>query len=388
MNTESNAYQAIIAGGGSVGLFLGICLHEAGIRCLVLEEKSKPVQHSRSLGIHPVSLELFDRLGFVEAFLNEGVKINRGLAYSERGKIGSVSFKNSRGDYSFILSIPQFKTEQILERELNRRDPEILLRDATVSRIEETSERTRVTFSRDGVERTVESDFTVGCDGKNSVVREEVGISFNGGPYDDVYVMADYTDNTIFGSDAVVFLPKDGLIESFPLPDDMRRWVVKTDSYHSDVSRTTVEKLVAERIGHDLGEEENRMLSSFGVQKFLAGTMAKGRIALAGDAAHIVSPIGGQGMNLGWLDAWDLSDVLKRVNHEKEDHAGLLASYSRRRTSAAKKAIRRAEFNMKLGRKSRFPRLKHAAVWFMLHTPVQHYMANFFTMRGLGSGPL
>lgn len=387
MNPESNTYQAIIAGGGSVGLFLGICLHEAGIRCLVLEEKSKPVQHSRSLGIHPVSLELFDRLGFVEAFLNEGVKINRGLAYSERGKIGSVSFENSRGDYSFILSIPQFKTEQILERELNRRDARILVRDATVTRVEENPDSTVVAYTHGGTDHTVKSDFTIGCDGKNSVVREEAKISFHGGPYDDVYVMADYTDNTIFGSDAVVFLPKDGLVESFPLPGDMRRWVVKTDSYHSDVSKKIVEKLVAERIGHDLGEEENRMLSSFGVQKFLAGTMAKGRIALAGDAAHIVSPIGGQGMNLGWLDAWDLSHVLKRIYQQKEDHAVLLPAYSRRRLSAAKKAIRRAEFNMKLGRKSRFPRLKHTAVWFMLHTPVQHYMANFFTMRGLGSGP-
>lgn len=176
---------------------------------------------------------------------------------------------------------------------------------------------------------------------------------------------------------------RQGVIESFPLPDGMRRWVIKTREYLPKVTRQDVEVRVQNRIHHKLDETKNTMLSSFGVQKKFAGTMAKGRVILAGDAAHIVSPIGGQGMNLGWLDARDAAQCLVECLSNKENMESILQAYSRRRLRIARKAARRADFNMAMGRESRFLFPRKWLLRGMLQTPVSHLMANLFTMRGL-----
>jgi 2-polyprenyl-6-methoxyphenol hydroxylase-like FAD-dependent oxidoreductase len=195
--------------------------------------------------------------------------------------------------------------------------------------------------------------------------------------------MGDFSDNTSLGSDAAIFLCDEGLIESFPLLDQKRRWVVKTDKYLDDLQRQDIEERIAHRIGYDLSSTENKMLSSFGVQKMLAKPMVKNRIILAGDAAHIVSPIGGQGMNLGWLGAWDLSQSLRNVLNNKDSHSSILDQFERRRCKAARNAIRRAELNMRLGRKPYFPSLRNKIVSLMLNTPLSTLMARIFTMRGV-----
>lgn len=383
-NNSKKRYQVIIVGGGPVGLFLGCCLHKLGISFRILEKRKQRISHSRSLGIHPVSLELFEKIELVNDFLEAGIKIKRGMAFSGSGEIGSVSFETCPGPYRFILTLPQYKTEKILEKHLKKLNKEVLLRDAKLTGINQQDHDITVQFTHSGEVQFAETQFLIGCDGKHSSVRNMAGIPFEGTTYPDTYIMGDFSDNTPFGNDAIVFLPKEGMIESFPLEEDRRRWVVKTASYIEELSRQHIEKIVAERIGHDLSEQSNFMLSSFGVQKLMAKPLARGKIALAGDAAHIVSPIGGQGMNLGWLDAWDLAHALDRcfkdhtLNWEKE-----LNSYGERRTKIANNAIRRAELNMRLGRATSIPKLRNALVRIMLKTPLQRLMARLFTMRNL-----
>jgi 2-polyprenyl-6-methoxyphenol hydroxylase-like FAD-dependent oxidoreductase len=198
--------------------------------------------------------------------------------------------------------------------------------------------------------------------------------------------MGDFSDNTSFGSAAAIFLCNRGVIESFPLPEGMRRWVVKTDAYLPDVTRSDIERRLYRRIGHDLKGAENVMLSSFGVQKKFAQTMAKQRIALAGDAAHVISPIGGQGMNLGWLDAWDLWHCLQQLFAHEDVAASILSSYSQRRLKIARKAARRAEFNMAMGRETAFLPVRKLLLQGLLKTPLAYLAARLFTMRGLDVG--
>jgi 2-polyprenyl-6-methoxyphenol hydroxylase-like FAD-dependent oxidoreductase len=388
MKNLKNSYPVIIVGGGPVGLFLGCCLHRADVPFMIFEKRTERISHSRSLGIHPVSLELFDSLGFVEHFLDAGIKIRRGLAYSENGEIGAVSFEHCPKPYNYILSLPQHKTEEILEKHLLNLNPDALLRGAEVTKIRQQTESVSLELSHSGQVHNFTCRCLVGCDGKESVVRKQAGIPFKGSSYPDTYIMGDFNDNTNFGNDAAVFLCNDGLIESFPLTGNRRRWVVKTANYYESVQRRDIEALVASRIGHDLGEEENFMLSSFGVQKLMAKPMAGGRVALAGDAAHVVSPIGGQGMNLGWLDAQDLASTLTRTlkKNKTESLPKELEEYSNRTFRVTKKVIKRAELNMKLGRKVKIPQLRNALVWVMLKTPLQRLMAKLFTMRYLERG--
>ncbi len=381
---QETFYPVIIAGGGPVGLYLGCLLHEYDIPFVILEKRQERITHSRSLGIHPVSLELFADLGISDRFVERGIKIQRGLAFTGSKKIGSISFESCPKPFNYILSLPQHITEKLLEEHLNTLNPNALIRGAEVIDIEENDDGVTINIVQSGKEVSYQCKCLVGCDGKDSFVRKSVGISFEGSSYPDTYIMGDFSDNTRFESDAAVFLPKEGLIESFPLVGNRRRWVVKTENYIDPVSRRDIEDRIAARIGHDLSQEENFMLSTFGVQKLIAKPIARKRIALAGDAAHIVSPIGGQGMNLGWLDAAALAEQLKGSKEINGSHLfRSLDEYAMQRRDITEKVMRRAEWNMKLGRQPSLTFLRDAIVWLMLKTPLKRKVARLFTMRNL-----
>ena len=213
----------------------------------------------------------------------------------------------------------------------------------------------------------------VAADGKGSFVRNALDISFRGRNYPDHYLMGDFHDTTTFGTDAALYFTPAGLVESFPLPGGLRRWVVKTPERVSAPTPETLARFIRERLGVTLPVETNSV-SVFGIQRFLADRFVAGRVALVGDAAHVVSPIGGQGMNLGWLGAWRLAESLAT--------RGDLSGYAAHRKSA-QNAVVRAEFNTVMGRATPVAAARDAAVWSMLHGPLQGPFARLFTMRGL-----
>ena len=388
MSLPSKTEVAII-GGGPVGLTLALYLEQAGISCQVIEQREAPVQHSRSLGIHPVSLELFQELGILDPFLAHGLKIRQGLAFQDRDPAGTISFDYLGGDFPFILSIPQYQTESILEDALQTRDPDVLHRGwSYVTHEVKEDEISIAVEGQNGQTHRLSSRYLIGCDGKRSRVRANAGIGFEGGPYPDTYMMGDFADNTDFGSDAAVYLHHKGLIECFPLPDGQRRWVVKTEEYHSEPTPEQLAKAIKERLNHQIPVSSNRMISSFGVQRHLAEQFYHGRIALAGDAAHVVSPIGGQGMNLGWLDGKILAEALRDEIRGDAETGSKLEVYARTQRKVAEKVIRRAELNMGLGRAHRLKLPRKLLLLLFLHTPLKRVLARLFTMKKLYQWPL
>lgn len=373
----------VIIGGGPVGLYLAGLLGSMNFRVVVLEKRLEIDRHSKSLGIHPVSMELFEEVGIQTPFLTSGIQIRKGIAYTDQKKIGEVDFGHCPEPYSFILALPQYRTEQILENWVDGMDTVELLRGAEFTEIDQTEQHVFLTYSYRGETRELQCNYVVGCDGKNSAVRRQAGIEFPGKKYPDTYVMGDFSDNTNLGPDAAVYLHRDGLVESFPLPGNMRRWVVKTDSYIRSPDRAMIETEVMERVRLNLGHQTNSMLSGFGVQHFLADKLHAGRLAIAGDSAHVVSPIGGQGMNLGWLTARKLAQTLKVCLDHPEESESALQLYSKDARSTAKKVAKRAELNMWLGRKRRFPLIRNLLAQMIVNTPLQKKMARIFTMRDL-----
>ncbi|MGK7369001.1 MAG: FAD-dependent monooxygenase, partial [Candidatus Halalkalibacterium sp. M3_1C_030] len=224
MNIEElkSYYPVVIAGGGPVGLYLGCCLHQRDIPFVILEKRRERIKHSRSLGVHPVSLELFDDLSIANRFVKKGIKIKQGHAFSDKGKIGSISFESCPDPFNFILSLPQHITEEILEEHLQSLNPNALIRGAEVEQIDEQDDQVVIEIAKENQNHILECACLVGCDGKESLVREQADISFEGSSYPDTYIMGDFDDNTRFGSDAAIFLSKNGLIESFPLENKRR----------------------------------------------------------------------------------------------------------------------------------------------------------------------
>ncbi len=383
MNKQPLESDIIIAGGGPVGLYLAGTLGNMGYQVTVLEKKSEVDLHSKSLGIHPVSMELFDEAGIADRFVNNGIQINKGIACLDQKKIGEIDFEACPEPFNYILALPQYRTEQILEGWIKEIDTVQLIRGAEVVAIDHGETHVSVTYSKENSTFKARCKYLAGCDGKNSIVRKSAGIKLLSKNYPDTYIMGDFSDNTGFGTHAVVFLHRSGLIESFPLPKGYRRWVVKTDNYIENPTREMLEALILNRLDHNMNHQKNIMISSFGVQHLLAKNFHAERIVLAGDSAHVVSPIGGQGMNLGWLTAKNLADSLK-VCMENPDRASLvLRAFTKSSRKKAKKAARRAEFNMWLGQKRRFPLIRNLIARLIVNPQLNKKMAEIFTMRKL-----
>lgn len=378
-----------IVGGGPVGLLLGCLLVQRGLDVRVLERDLLPRSHSRAIGIHPPGLACLDQVGAATPLVARGIRVRRASAFGRRRLLGAISFDSLPGAYPFVLCVPQTETERVLAARLAALAPDVLRRGATV--VDLSPERSHVALQvrmPEG-ERVLRARFVVGCDGKHSAIRRASRIAFPGGAYRTPYfAMADLADRTPFGDEAAVFVSPEGLVESFPMPGGQRRWVVALDGRPPAATATLVAQLVAARTGHEAPAESATMVSSFCAERYLAERFVRGAVALAGDAAHVLSPIGGQGMNLGWLDAQRLAEQLSLALSMRTHAEAVLADYARSRRRAARSATRRAELFMSIGRGLHAPRLCEATLRALLSPALSSHAAQLFTMRGLGAAPI
>jgi len=380
--TQHLETEILIVGGGAVGLFLGIRLIQEGFDTTIIEHKKSRATHSRSIGIHPPSLEYLDEMGLVEPFLKQGLRVPKGLAIGDNGLIGELDFSSCQPPYPFILTLPQYQTEMIMENYLNLHYPGVFMKGTKLTGITNHENHISAAIQCPDENIEIKSRFLVGCDGKNSSVRRLLNIDFNGKPYFDTFMMGDFADTTPFGSTAAIYLQSEGLIESFPLPGHKRRWVIRTPEYIPSPEPRRLADSIESRTGFSIPIETNSMISSFGVQHYVASSLGRGRVGIIGDAAHIVSPFGGQGMNLGWMDAWDLSNHL--INLRKSQYQNFpWKSYSLKRRIAAWQAIKRAEFNMNMGREHHYPNLNKVFIKSLLKLPTKWILPRLFTMRWL-----
>ena len=377
-------HDVVVVGGGPVGLYTGLLLRRAGLDAVVLERRTERSSHSRAIGIHPPALRALGACGIADELRSRGVLIRDGVARSAGRHVGTVSFSTLPGEEKYVLAVPQAITEEVLERRLEEHFPGTLRRGVAVETTQDTGSQVRLAVRTRGERTGLDTRLLVAADGARSSIRDDAGVRAPVRRYPDCYVMGDFRDGTDAGDDAVLYLETGGIVESFPLPGKLRRWVIRMDRPQERPTAEALAHLILERTGVQVDPGSNSMLSAFEVQSRLAERFVTGRTVLVGDAAHEVSPIGGQGMNLGWLDAARLVPIIAASLRDGEDVSAALAVYEKERRRHAAVARRMAHLNMALGRPLPAPvmRSRNAVLAALIRNDTLHGgLARAFTMQ-------
>lgn len=357
-------HEAIVVGAGPVGRLAASELARHGVEVLLLDRRSGdggPAPASRAIGVHPPTLSALEPSGATEQLLAEAARIHRGAADADGRRIAELGFDGLGLRFPFAASVPQHVTEAAVSQHgpapvfgtrVLSVEP---LPDRVVVRAERGDRQTELT-ARTVVLATGGSGRDLALPFARVAVRE----------YADRYLMTDAPAATDVRADentAVITIDRAGVLESFPLAGGGRRLVARvagspTPSI-SPISPTeaqnleTLRRAIAARAGDDALAASIGSASPFGIRRALLRRMrldAPGRLFAIGDAAHEISPIGGQGMNLGLLDAAALAPILAARLRLDDDLDRELLAWERDRLDSAVRAARIAGLSTSLGR--------------------------------------
>ena len=327
-------FDVIMAGGGPTGYMLAAELRMRGARVLVVERDTEPTKVVRGLGLHVRSIEIMDQRGLLDRFLQEGRRYPLGSMFAGIAKPAPEDLDTS---HPYVLGIPQTSTERLLIEHAETLDVEVRRGRALVD-LEQDEDG--VTAILDDGSR-LRSRYLVGCDGGRSTVRKLLGIGFHGEPAEGEWLLAEARLTTPLEEVmAVVARVRETQLRFGvgPASDGVFRIVVPAERMAEDRSVPPSLEELREALwataGTDFGVHSPRWLSRFGDATRLAERYRVGRVLLAGDAAHVHPPLGGQGLNLGVQDAfnlgWKLAAELQGWAPE-----GLLDSYGSERRPVA-----------------------------------------------------
>jgi 2-polyprenyl-6-methoxyphenol hydroxylase-like FAD-dependent oxidoreductase len=378
--------DVLIAGAGPVGLFLANECARRGIRWKLIEERSSQSVHSKALAIFPRTLEIFDMAGVVAPFLQRANRVTAVAILTHGRRLAHMRFAPEESPYSFVAMVPQNITENLLLEELRKRGGDVEYGTRFVT-AEQQDGHVNVTMDRNGERTNATASFVVGCDGAHSAVRHTLGLALEGGEYRDSFMLADVETNGSLPADELQLCPSElGPIAIFPMSAERRRIVATIDQPEDDAPPLElVRKILAERAPGGIEARSLYWSSYFRIHHRNVARMRVGRIFIAGDAAHIHSPFGGQGMNTGLHDVWNLAWKLDLFLHGNGSEA-LLDSYEAERLPVIKGVIHMTDtLTRVMGTPNKFVQLLRDAFIPMVSrlAPFQHAFVQRLSELGI-----
>jgi 2-polyprenyl-6-methoxyphenol hydroxylase-like FAD-dependent oxidoreductase len=332
--------DVLVVGAGPVGLTAAIVLTQRGHTVTVVDGQPEGANTSRAAVVHSRTLELLAPYGVTPDLVARGVHTPTFAIRDRDALLMAIPFDTLPTPYPYTLMISQADTEALLRKRLENLGGQVV-RPATVTAVEQDPEGILATFS-DG--HQVRARYLMGADGVRSTVREQAGIAFTGSTYAESFVLADVRlSGGIPADEVILYFSPAGLVVLAPLPDDRYRIVATVDEAPALPDSAFVQRLLDERgpQARPVVVEEVLWGSRFRVHHRIADAFRSDRILLAGDAAHVHSPAGGQGMNLGIEDAVAAAECLSRVLLGEPE--ALLDDYAAQRRRVADRVVKLAD---------------------------------------------
>lgn len=336
--------DVLVVGAGPTGLLAGCELYRRGVAVRIVDQAPHPADAPRALSLWPRALDILEDLGVGERVRRASVPVNASEYFSDRQHVATLRFPPDLA----ARNLPQYETERLLTERLNalggkvERGVRLLAIDDLdrSGRIEASSGVTAVLEHGDGGVERVRVPFVVGADGAGSAVRAQLGIGFHGSTYEMAFALLDTKVDGDLPPDVVQYYQAPtGTLVIVPMPGGVFRILSVLPAGTGEVTAAMMQTLLDERGPGGVRITEPVWRTAFRVHARHATGYQLGRVFLAGDAAHVHSPAGGQGMNYGLQDAHNLAWRLAAVVRG-DGPSSLLAEYGRERSEAVRRVVR------------------------------------------------
>ncbi len=338
--------EVLIIGAGPTGLMMASQLARFGVDFIIVDQKASITDKSKALAVQARTMEAYQQMGISEAALEQGM-IGRAVNFVVNGKqlrrIDLSNIGSGLSPFPYITMLEQSKNEALLNNFIEEKGSGVLWNTSLESFTQNEGHVTAILNHKDGEQLTIQADWMIGADGASSPVRKQLGMTFKGDTHEQTFFVADVQLTwKLEGHELFICLDKNNFLACFPMKGDGHFRLVgavpvpllnKEDLSFEDVLVDLLPKL-----NFDLQLQNVKWFATYKIHHRVVNNFQRDRCFLAGDAAHIHSPAGGQGMNTGLMDAYNLAWKLALVVQEKAS-SKLLKTYNEERLPFANQLV-------------------------------------------------